>query len=140
MKTQRMLLLIVLASACVSASDTAYVALGNATVSAEVADSPEERARGLMDRETLGENAGMLFAFPDEAPRSFWMKNTKIALDIIFISSNFIIVGVQTMEPCEEPCKLYVSLAPAQYALEVNRGFAEAQNIKVGDKIEIRFP
>ena len=134
-----LLAFILFISACVS-SDVAYVTFGNATISAEVADSQEERQRGLMNKDYLAPNTGMLFIFPDEAPRSFWMKNTKIPLDIIFIPSNFTIADIQSMEPClEEPCKLYVSKEAAKYALEVNKGFAEKHGTKIGARMEISF-
>lgn len=134
-------LLVVFLSACVSSGGNAHVTLGNATVVVEIADSDEERSLGLMNRESLAKNAGLLFVFPDEAKRSFWMKNTKMPLDIIFISSDLIIVDMQTMKPCEaEPCRTYPSRGAAKYALEVNRGFAEANALQIGDRVTIRWP
>ena len=80
----------------------------------------------------------MLFVFEDSKIRSFWMKNTLIPLDIMFINSDYEIIDIQTMEPClEDPCKNYISKQPAKYALEVNSGFAEDNEIQIGDKVEI---
>lgn len=133
------LFLAILLAACVSAEQV-QVRFDSITVSAELADSPEEWQLGLMNRKSLAENKGMLFAFSDEARRSFWMKNTLMPLDVIFISANLTVVDVQTMEPCsEEPCRLYPSAAPAKYALEVNKGFAKKHDIAAGDKVEITF-
>ena len=107
-------------------------------VEVEISDSPEERAAGLMFREFLGENSGMLFIFDDETTRSFWMKNTLVPLDIIFISKDFEIVDIKYAEPCKEnPCISYVSKGPAEYVLEVNGNFTIKNNIKIGDKIII---
>ncbi len=107
-------------------------------ISAELAGTQEEWQRGLMYRTYLPENSGMLFIFPDEQQRSFWMKNTLIPLDIIFASSNMSIVDIkENFQPCEaDPCPSYVS-KPAMYVLEVNGGFVERNQIKINDKIKI---
>ncbi len=105
---------------------------------AEIANSPEKWQRGLMSREKLSEYGGMLFIFPDEQPRSFWMKNTLIPLDIIFVASNFTIVDIRaSFQPCKsDPCESYRSV-PAKYVIEVNGGFIERNNIEVADKMAI---
>lgn len=73
---------------------------GRVTIQAEVADSSEERSKGLMFREHLGENEGMIFLFPQEAQQSFWMRNTLIPLDMIFIRADHTILGiVENAEP-----------------------------------------
>ena len=108
-------------------------------VGVEISDSPEERAAGLMFREFLGENSGMLFIFDDEKTRSFWMKNTLIPLDMIFISKDFEIVDIKYAEPCEEdPCISYVSKKPAEYVLEVNGNFTIRNDIEIGNKINLK--
>lgn len=105
-------------------------------INVEIADDDDERAKGLMFREKLNENGGMLFVFEDEDHQTFWMKNTMIPLDMIFIGTDFIIVDVKNAKPCgEDPCKLYKSSKPAMHVLEVNSGFAAKNNIKIGDKI-----
>lgn len=97
----------------------------------EIVQNPDERALGLMNRDHLPENRGMLFVFQVSQPLSFWMRNTFIPLDIAFIDEAGKIVDIQTMEPLDES-KNYVSSAPAQYALEVNKGWFSRNNLKVG--------
>lgn len=115
------------------------------TLKVEVADDEEERSRGLMEREELEEGRAMWFVFNEEAQRKFWMKNTKIPLDIIFFNKDKEVVSfVENMEPClipEDPearrpnCPSYSSLEPAMYALEVPAGFVKDKVVEVGDKI-----
>ncbi|MBI2453672.1 DUF192 domain-containing protein [Candidatus Peregrinibacteria bacterium] len=107
------------------------------SVEAEVADSPEERQKGLMYRKELDDGRGMWFIFEDDEPRSFWMKNTLIPLDIIFFDSGLKIVSlVESMQPCKEAdCPSYFSFQPARYALEVPAGFIKRYGVKVGDKM-----
>ncbi len=104
-------------------------------VQIEIADDNEERMKGLMFRENLGENSGMLFIFEDESTQSFWMKNTLIPLDIIFINEGFEIVDIKNAVPCTaDPCRIYSSEKPAKFVLEVNSGFAAKNGISIGDK------
>lgn len=107
-----------------------------ADIAVEVADTPELRAKGLMFRTELDNEVGMLFIFPDEEMRSFWMKNTLLPLDIVFLNSDFSIVniarGTQPYSLASIP-----SLFPAQYALEINAGQAEALDLKKGDLLKI---
>jgi len=116
-----------------------YAADNKILVNVEIADDSQEWAQGLMFRKNLDENSGMLFIFPDEQTRGFWMKNTLIPLDIIFVSSNLTIIDIkENFGPCEtDPCQVYTSKAPAKYVLEVNGGFVEKKGIKVGDRIKI---
>ena len=126
------------ASGCTENLPTTNVQVGGVTVIAEIADDDRERAIGLMNRTSLPEGTGMLFVFDGEKQRSFWMKNTLIALDMIFIAANGTIVDITTMQPCKSLfCKSYKSKLPAKYVLEVNAGFAEKNSIKTGDKVEI---
>ncbi len=105
-------------------------------VNAEIADDNNERMKGLMFREKLNENGGMLFIFDEERQLSFWMKNTLMPLDMIFIGGNSEIVDIKHAVPCrQDPCETYDSAKPAKYVLEVNAGFATKNNIQVGDKI-----
>ena len=109
-------------------------------VNVEIADSPEERAAGLMFRESLGENSGMLFIFDDEKTRSFWMKNTLIPLDMVFISEDLEIIDIKYAVPCrEDPCISYVSKEPAEYVLEVNENFTIRNDIAIGNTINLRI-
>ena len=107
-----------------------------ARVNVEIADDNEEITKGLMYRENLNENEGMLFIFDDENYQTFWMKNTLIPLDIIFIDKNFKIVDIKNAVPCrEDPCTLYKSIKPAKYILEVNSNFTVGNDVKIGNKI-----
>lgn len=99
----------------------------------EVADDNEERSRGLMFREKFPMGQGMLFVFDKPQILSFWMKNTKIPLDILFFDGGGKFVSTVTMKPCtEDPCQTYPSAAEAQYALEIPAGFVEQHNIGEG--------
>ena len=102
----------------------------------EIADDENERMRGLMDRLELPENAGMLFIFDGDEPRSFWMKNTYISLDIIYINSKKEIVSIQKYTQPKTTTSI-PSEAPAKYVLEVNAGFTDKYGIGPGDRIVI---
>ena len=107
--------------------------VGGTHVSAEVADDPARRAMGLMGRGALATDAGMLFVYPDEAQRSFWMKNTPIALSIAFISQSGQIVHITQMQPLNEAP--VPSVHPTMYALEMSVGWFEAHAVKVGQGV-----
>jgi uncharacterized membrane protein (UPF0127 family) len=105
-------------------------------VRVELARTPAERARGLMFREQLEPDAGMLFIYDEEQNLAFWMKNTLIPLDMIFISKDFQVVGiVENAAPQTETSRRIDQ--PAQFVLEVNAGFAAANGI--GPGIEVEF-
>jgi uncharacterized protein len=110
---------------------------GKVELRVEIADDPPEQTRGLMERTALGEDRGMLFVYPDEEVRSFWMKNTLIPLSIAFIASDGTIVDLQNMKPLDDDPPHYVSAEPARYALEVNKGYFEKHGIKVGDRADL---
>jgi uncharacterized membrane protein (UPF0127 family) len=101
----------------------------------EIADDDAKRTQGLMYRDSMVENRGMLFIFPDEEERSFWMKNTIMPLDIIYVNAKKQIVTVQknTIPYSEDSVP---SDGPAQYVVEVNAGFCDRHSIKAGDHIE----
>ncbi len=110
----------------------------NVSISAEVADTPYAREKGLMFVKSLPENSGMLFIFDYPQELRFWMKNTLIPLDIIFVSENFTVVNVaENAQPCSDYCPLYYSAAPAKYVVETNAGFAEKNGIKEGDEVRV---
>ncbi|MBR9707162.1 MAG: DUF192 domain-containing protein [Candidatus Diapherotrites archaeon] len=109
---------------------------GTVRVLVEVADIDAERSQGLMFRASLAENAGMWFVFDGEKQRTFWMKNTLIPLDIIFVDSEFKVVDIKSAVPCEsDPCTTYSSKSPAQFVLEVNAGFAKKHSLSIGDVV-----
>lgn len=104
----------------------------------EIADTPEAWTRGLMERASLAPDAGMLFVFPDLAPRGFWMMNTWIPLDMLFIGADRRIINIQAhATPCAPPraCRTYSSRAPAQYVLEIAAGQAATLGIQAGDQV-----
>ena len=112
---------------------------GNIIVNVEIADDAAGRSQGLMFREFLDDKNGMFFVFDDEDFHSFWMKNTLIPLDIIFISEDFEIVDVIYAEPCKEDnCESFKPVKAAKYVLEVNGNFTIKNNIEIGDKIIIQ--
>jgi hypothetical protein len=115
----------------------AWVIFGVDTVLAEVAATPDERADGLMYRDEVPDGTGMLFVFEDSRPRSFWMANTYVALDIAYMDPSYRIVDIIAMEPLVTDS--YPSNAPAMFGLEVRQGWFEEQEIGIGDQAEIVF-
>jgi uncharacterized membrane protein (UPF0127 family) len=115
----------------------AWVIFGADTVQAEVARTADERAQGLMYRESLARGRGMLFVFPDSQIRSFWMKNTFIPLDIAYLDAEFRIVDIMAMEP--ENTTSLPSTLPAMFALEVPLGWFEEMGISVGAQARLVF-
>jgi uncharacterized membrane protein (UPF0127 family) len=106
------------------------------TVAVEVADTPDERSRGLSGREELPAEAGMLFLFDEPVNQGFWMKDTLIPLSIAFLDAEGRIVALRDMEPCRrEPCPLYDPGQPYSSALEVNQGAFERWGVGVGDTV-----
>ncbi len=100
----------------------------------EIAETDYETQTGLMQRTSMKENQGMLFIFPDSRIHSFYMKNTKIALDIIYIDESLSIVSFQkNAKPFDETS--LPSEAPAKYVLEINGGLSDEWQLDVGDKI-----
>jgi len=99
----------------------------------EVADTPFLRNRGLMFRHSIPENSGMLFSFPDNSERSFWMKNTHVPLSIAFIDGNGVIKNIERMKPhCLE--HIY-SMGEAPYALEMNEGWFHRNGFSRGTRV-----
>jgi uncharacterized membrane protein (UPF0127 family) len=106
----------------------------------EVADEASERINGLMGREELDKDSGMLFVFDREEVQGFWMKNTLISLDIIWIDSNNRVVYIKNDAlPCEDNCEIYFSNESALYVFEINAGMAKEFGIDVGEIAEINF-
>ena len=106
-----------------------------ATVAVEVASTGPQREVGLMFRKHLDYNAGMIFVFPDSAPRNFWMHNTPIPLDMIFADASGRVTGiVANAEPFSD--KLLGVEGASQYVLEVNGGFCAKNGIKAGDRMD----
>ncbi len=111
------------------------ITVGDATIKVEVADSVEERAKGLMGRKSMPANQGMLFVYEENAPRTFWMHDTHIPLSIAFADQTGKVVKMADMTPLTSAKTQ--SLYPATYALEVNQGWFETNGVEVGDFLVI---
>jgi len=108
-----------------------------AVYAVELARTPEEQAQGLMFRESLPERSGMIFLFSDASPHQFWMKNTMIPLDIVWLdgSGRVLFVSANT-PPCRaDPCPNYGPELPAPVVLEIAGGMAAKERVTVGSRI-----
>ncbi|GAB2552681.1 DUF192 domain-containing protein [Rhodanobacter koreensis] len=107
--------------------------------SVELATNDASREHGLMMRTTLPADHGMLFVFPDTAPRGFWMKSTLIPLDILYFDADRRLVSMQlNTAPCKaDPCPIYPSSGPARYVLELSAGTAARIGARVADELKI---
>ena len=129
--------MIILCTASISSSQQKQVCFKENCFTVELADSPYEHSRGLMFRKQLDLDKGMLFIFKDEKRHSFWMKNTLIPLDIIWINKDRKVVFIsRNAQPCKkDACPLITPDKKAQYVLELNGGISDKIGLKVGDKI-----
>lgn len=111
--------------------------LGNtkAKIDIEIADDEYQRQLGLMNRKEMNENQGMLFIFPRQDFLSFWMRNTFLSLDMIFVDESKTIVTIHKNTRILSDTS-YPSTKPARYVVEVLAGFTDRHNIQVGDKID----
>ncbi len=105
----------------------------------ELATTETERNRGLMFRSSLDEGRGMLFVFEEPGQPAFWMKNTYLSLDILFLSTEGIVVDLfERLSPCPmEPCPRYAPHSPSRYVLEVAGGFVAHHAVRKGDRIRL---
>jgi len=110
---------------------------GADTVVAELARTDDERAKGLMYRDTVPDGTGMLFFFDRSEIQSFWMANTYVPLDIAYMGSSFNIIDIQQMEPLTT--SPHESAGPAMFALEVRQGWFAEHGIEVGATPEVVF-
>lgn len=111
------------------------------TIKVEMAETQQEHEQGLMFRKKLNTNEGMLFIFPDEQTRSFWMKNTLIDLDIGYFNKQKVLIDIQQMKAENSVMQLhppsYPSKQPAMYALEMAKGWFKKNNFPVGTALKI---
>lgn len=110
------------------------LSVGAQTIRAEVARTPEQRSKGLMQRRHLGKNDGMLFVFEQPQTISMWMKNTLIPLSVAFIDDHGNIINIAEMSP--QTLDSHSSLAPAKYALEMNAGWFDRHGVLAGRRVE----
>lgn len=115
------------------------VTLAHTRFTTQVATTNESRAYGLMDRTTMPADSAMLFVFQHAEPRWFWMKNTKIPLDILFFDARHKLVAMQLDAlPCTaDPCKVYPSNKPARYVLELAAGTAQRLGVREGAQLRV---
>ena len=103
----------------------------------EIVKSSSDLQKGLMFRQVLEKDSGMLFVFPEESIHPFWMKNTSIPLDIIWINSSKNVVYIsKNSQPCLDSCKFIMPDKDAKYVLEINFGITDEIRLKIGDKLE----
>ncbi len=114
---------------------TVSMGIGSKTYTLEIAADERSRDLGLMNRDHMGADHGMIFVFPDAAERSFWMKNTLIPLDIVFIDAGGKVVSKHTMKPLDE--NTTPSDGAAKYAVELNAGETATDGVKKGDTLTI---
>ena len=138
----RFLLCVLMLATCTAcASGEPSVELGGRTFAVEIADTSEKQALGLMFRDSMPADHGMLFIFPNEAPRSFWMKNTRIPLDIMYFDKDLKMVSISAdTPPCRvSRCPSYPSSKPAMYVLELNAGVASELGVEPGDILTVEL-
>lgn len=137
----RLLVALLALSLCGCASAGApWVELAGERYTVEVADDGAERARGLMFRDSLADGHGMLFIHDRTEPLAYWMKNTRIPLDILYFDEDLALVSQQRdVPPCSagNACPAYPSTGPARYVLELNAG--EAARLKLTDGARLRL-
>jgi len=140
LKTALFGMLAMLAAACANAQHP-KVELRDHVFQVELALTRDEQVMGLMFRESMPADQGMLFVFGSEAPRSFWMRNTRIPLDILYFDHDLALVSmVRNARPCAvQNCPGLPSEGPAQYVLELNAGKADELGLQKGDRLKLLF-
>ncbi|MFP4383093.1 MAG: DUF192 domain-containing protein [Spirochaetia bacterium] len=118
---------------CSKSPETYTLTINNNELKVEIAVTHEEKQRGLMHRENLAENEGMLFVYEEDRVMSFWMKNTTIPLSIAFLSKEGEIIDIKNLTPRSE--RSVQSSRSVRYALEVNQGFFSRHGIQEGDRV-----
>lgn len=118
---------------------TATVTIGNKRYSVELALTDSERQKGLSNRTSLGIDKGMLFVFPDANIWSFWMKDTLIPLDIIWLNDNIIVEMTTLSKETSDNIPRYTPKNKANRVLELNAGEISENNFQIGDKVAIQF-
>jgi hypothetical protein len=114
---------------------TTTMQVGRSSFTLEIADTDPTRTRGLMRRDSMPRDHGMIFVFPDARPQAFWMKNTRIPLDIIYLDAGGKVVSCHTMKPYD--LATTPSAAPAKYAIELNAGVVAETGVKPGDVLVV---
>ncbi len=131
-----LLFLIAIAGCRTKPQSAVSMKIGNATFQLEVADSESVRMTGLMNRQSMPQDRGMIFVFKDSIERNFWMKDTYIPLDIIFVSEDERVVSIRQMKPLDVTTQTK-SVLPAKWAVELNLGEAAKSGVSVGDQLVV---
>lgn len=128
---------VILFTPVVYSAQPTQVCFKDKCVKVEVADTEIERARGLQGRNALDIDRGMLFIFPRQDVFNFWMKDTLIALDMIWINDDLQVVDIkENVPPCQtDPCEIYAPQGKAVYVLEINAQGVHNNGIKIGDRV-----
>src|SRR5262249_39773866 len=114
--------------------------IGSHTLRAELAATPEQRQRGLMGRDRLADNEGMLFVYKVDKPGLwYWMKDTPTPLSIAFIDKDYRIINTADIAPLDETTH-YTTAAPCRYVLEVAHGWFTDHDVKPGDVVQFTLP
>ncbi len=137
-----LLLVAVVAAGCANDSSestshlpTTTMQIGSKTFTLEIANTYGTREHGLMERDSMPDDHGMIFVFDSPTTGAFWMKNTRFALDIVFVDSDGKVVAIKQMKPYD--LTPVPSPRPYQWAIELNKGAAEAAGLKPGDALTI---
>nr|WP_155706505.1 DUF192 domain-containing protein [Gloeocapsopsis dulcis] len=118
----------------------AVMTIAGRKISLEVARTPREQAIGLMYRDTIADDRGMLFVFEPARPVGFWMKNVRFPLDMIFLENGQVKAIAPAVPPCKtEPCPTYGPETPINQVIELRGGRAAELGIRVGDRLDIQF-
>ena len=132
--------MLLLSSGCAQLSSAPWAEINGKRFSIQIADNDETRARGLMFVRELPTDSGMLFVHDRQEPVAYWMKNTYIALDILYFDEQFKLVSAQlNVQPCgsQTQCPNYPSYEATKYVLELNAGTAEQIKLKKGDQLKL---
>jgi uncharacterized membrane protein (UPF0127 family) len=139
-RTPRVLVVALCLSACAPTEPNTglpmtKMQIGSKTYALEVANTEATRERGLMRRDSMPADHGMIFVFPDAADRAFWMKNTRFNLDILYLGDSGRVVSIKQMKAHD--LTGVPSDGPARYAIELNEGQAAAAGVKAGDTLTL---
>ena len=131
--------LIILVSGCNDTPESDQVCFKDRCFTVELAETTEARTQGLMFRDYLAADTGMLFIFPEEQQPTFWMKNVSLPLDIVWIDTNQKIVSInENVQPClSDNCPTIRPTKKIQYVLEINGGLISDMNLKIGDQAKM---
>ncbi len=118
----------------------AYAMMGGKKINLEVAQTPAQQEMGLMYRQTIGDDQGMLFLFNPAKKVSFWMKNCYIHLDMVFLLKGKIVAIANNVPPCtQEPCPVYPSGSPIDQVIELGGGRSSQLGLNLGDSVSVEF-